>query len=496
MTLLTFPTLTKWLYEDLDDIDQNFIKSLKVLGFSKGRIIKEAIIPKISKRLLSSSFYLFETAFRFSAFIATIDVSMGGIGSVFGQGGLDFNQATHYGHILLSVLTIAGMLATFSGINRLIERYLINYKTKRIFVETTDTFETVEGTNKMMKKAPKSHKLVGGALVMGGIVLVVLSLVSIDNWGIKPNIDEVGKELSTLFQPDWTIISAETWGQASNPLYSLFNGAFIVLGGLLFGIVFGVMLGILAVKKVSGRTTSFLVTTLITFLRSIPSYIFTLFFFTFSPANTGAFGAVIALSITSTAAIATRVKMAAASLEEDFGKSIKVNGGTKYDFIRYALLPKLKPEIISRSAYQFEIGLKTLIVLGAFGVGDFGYNFNAIANAGQYDQLMVYMILFTVTLIIVELVNNYIRQRIKTGTPAPRFQFNWIPLMFINIKLSLNMTSMKYFYFRNEEKLREFEDKNYELTQLAAKFKTQREEFNLLREQKILQKITGVAQNA
>lgn len=492
MTLLTFPTLTKWLYEDLDDIDQNFIKSLKVLGFSKTKIIKEAIIPKISKRLLSSSFYLFETAFRFSAFVATIEVGMGGLGVVFGQGGLDFNQATHYGHIFLSVLTIAAVLTSFSFVNKIIERYLINYKTKRIFVETQPTFEKVSGVKGMMKKAPKVHKLAGGALALGGIAIVAVSLAKIDGWGTKPNLEQVGNDISILFEPDWTIMAGSTWGQASNPLYSLINGTFIVLGGVLFGIIFGVTLGILAVKKVSGTVTSFFVTALITFLRAIPSYIFTLFFFSFSPANTGAFGALIALSITSTSAIAARVKMAASTVEEDFGKTIKVNGGTRFDFIRYALLPKLKPEIISRSAYQFEVGLKTLIVLGAFGVGDFGYNFNAIANAGQYDQLMVYIILFTSVLIIVEIINNYIRQRVKSGTPPSKFQFNWLPIFIIDMRIRKNMFFMKYFYFRRESLIHEIEDVNYKLTKLSSKFISQRIKFNKLRELKILNKLQGV----
>ncbi len=522
LTLFVTSIFTKWLYEDIGDIDKEVILSMKAFGLSKFSIFTRVVAPQILKRSMASGFYMLEITFRFSAILGFFGLP--GIGYIWGT--ILFSNPGHWGHLLVVIIIFACVITSLNWMNKILMKYIINYKTKKIFSPFKDA--SIEASNKNMifasmnknfnkmkifakhnfnkekarnelnsfdknfndlkqinapitnvlQNKPIIHKWISVVLLIIIITLISISFVDI-NWGLRPQhqIDREFSDLAGLLTPKWSILSE--WGSANNPLYTILDGFWIVLGVFFFALMFSMPIGLLASKKIGGKYLSVFFRGLITFMRAIPGYIFTSFFFLFSISNYGAFAAVLGLGLASSRSIGNRILILVDNLENNFGHSIIASGGSKFDFFRYALLPKILPEIISRSTYLIEINFKNLLVIGAMGMNVFGNNFQTKMANGIYDETVIYIGLFVIITLFIEFSTSLLRKQIHSGTPKPIFKTFWIKMMIIQWAIKYNSLLVNKILplFGANKKINKILLTNEKYRNVLLKIKTYREEY-------------------
>ncbi len=150
-----------------------------------------------------------------------------------------------------------------------------------------------------------------------------------------------------------------------------------------------------------------LITAMISLIRSVPSIVFILIFII--AVGIGPFAGVLTLIFTT---IGTFGKLFTEMLEHtDRASSEGVSsvGASKMQMVRYAILPEVQPTIISNFLYAFDINLRAAISLGIFGGGGLGYQLYMAVRVLHYKDVMALIIIIVCLVISIEKFSDWLR---------------------------------------------------------------------------------------
>lgn len=183
--------------------------------------------------------------------------------------------------------------------------------------------------------------------------------------------------------------------------------------GTLIGAGFSLPLGLLAAKNVGGRIGTTGARQVLNALRSLPELILAILFV--SMIGLGPLAGALAVGLGS---IGTLGKLTAEVVEGiDLGpvEAAEAVGGSRFQVLRWGVIPQALPEIVAFWLYRFEINIRVSAILGIVGAGGIGGLLQNYLIYRRWAMAGTTILVVIATTIAIDMVSSRIRRRIIMG---------------------------------------------------------------------------------
>lgn len=194
--------------------------------------------------------------------------------------------------------------------------------------------------------------------------------------------------------------------------YLMYETLMIAFIGTIMGGVLSIPIAFLASKNITGRFVSNIGVIFITMIRTLPVFIWALFFVT---VKGGPFAGVLAIGVTSIGMISKLFIESIEDIDKGILEALDSTGATTIQKIRYGILPQLTANFISTIIYRFEINVKNATILGMVGAGGIGFTLlDALTN---FNFPVVALCLWAIipVVFVIEYFSTRIRTKLTTG---------------------------------------------------------------------------------
>ena len=224
---------------------------------------------------------------------------------------------------------------------------------------------------------------------------------------ILPNLDS-----KLIFENSKTEGSIQYWyfnfKKYAALLYETFNMAVL---STLMGFVFALLLSLLSAKNITPNIYSYhLVKRFLEFLRGVPEIIFAILFVW--ALGVGPLAGIIAITIHTTGALGKLFSEVHENADLKTCEAIRSHGGNWVSEMRYGIIPKVLPNIISYALLRFEINIRASTVIGFVGAGGIGQELYLVINFNYYEEVSAIILLIILTVITIDISSGRIRQKI------------------------------------------------------------------------------------
>jgi phosphonate transport system permease protein len=258
-------------------------------------------------------------------------------------------------------------------------------------------------------------------------VVVLLILASLSIWSftaIEFNINSEGvKAVSNIIKyfvwPDANSAPGEsiivkymfTFDKAFIP-YLMYETIMIAFIGTLLGGVLSIPIAFISSKNITGRFVSNIGVLVITMIRTMPVFIWALFFVT---VKGGAFAGVLAIGVTSIGMISKLFIESIEDIDKGILEALDSTGATIIQKIRYGIIPQLTANFLSTIIYRFEINVKNATVLGIVGAGGIGVTLLTAMTAGRWRDASAALWGIIIVVLVVDYFSTKLRRRLVNG---------------------------------------------------------------------------------
>ena len=224
---------------------------------------------------------------------------------------------------------------------------------------------------------------------------------------ILPNLD-----VNLIFENSKTEGSIQYWyfnfKKYAALLYETFNMAVL---STLMGFIFALILSFLSAKNITPNIYSYhLVKRFLEFLRGVPEIIFAILFVW--ALGVGPLAGIIAITIHTTGALGKLFSEVHENADLKTCEAIRSHGGNWVSEMRYGIIPKVLPNIISYALLRFEINIRASTVIGFVGAGGIGQELYLVINFNYYEEVSAIILLIILTVITIDISSGRIRQKI------------------------------------------------------------------------------------
>ena len=224
---------------------------------------------------------------------------------------------------------------------------------------------------------------------------------------ILPNLDS-----KLIFENSKTEGSIQYWyfnfKKYAALLYETFNMAVL---STLMGFVFALLLSFLSAKNITPNIFSYhFVKRFLEFLRGVPEIIFAILFVW--ALGVGPLAGIIAITIHTTGALGKLFSEVHENADLKTCEAIRSHGGNWVSEMRYGIIPKVLPNIISYALLRFEINIRASTVIGFVGAGGIGQELYLVINFNYYEEVSAIILLIILTVITIDISSGRIRQKI------------------------------------------------------------------------------------
>ena len=164
-------------------------------------------------------------------------------------------------------------------------------------------------------------------------------------------------------------------------------------------------------KNVTPNIYSYhLVKRILEFLRGVPEIIFAILFVW--ALGVGPLAGIIAITIHTTGALGKLFSEVHENADLKTCEAIRSHGGNWVSEMRYGIIPKVLPNIISYALLRFEINIRASTVIGFVGAGGIGQELYLVINFNYYEEVSAIILLIILTVITIDISSGRIRQKI------------------------------------------------------------------------------------
>jgi phosphonate transport system permease protein len=95
-------------------------------------------------------------------------------------------------------------------------------------------------------------------------------------------------------------------------------------------------------------------------------------------------------------------------------EGIVASGGTRWQCIRYGVLPQVMPNFASYALLRFEINVRGASVMGFVGAGGIGQDLIEAIRKFYYADVSAILLLIIATVMVIDMVTERLRHRLIT----------------------------------------------------------------------------------
>ena len=195
--------------------------------------------------------------------------------------------------------------------------------------------------------------------------------------------------------------------------YMLFETIAIAVLGTLIGGVLAIPVSFLASENIMPKWGAFLFRAFILLIRTIPSLVWALVWIRVT--GPGAFCGVVTQSICSIGMISKMYINAIEDLDTKILESLDAAGCTRFQKIRYGILPQLYANFVSTLIYRFDINIKDATTLGIVGAGGIGAALVQCINSRRWSMVGAFLFGMIVLMLFIELFSTRVRKKLARG---------------------------------------------------------------------------------
>ena len=240
------------------------------------------------------------------------------------------------------------------------------------------------------------------------IVGIIVALVIIASYNVDANpIDFVeGLPNLAIVAEEMTQIDPALFGTAFWSMLETIQMAFI---GTMVGVVISLPLSMFAARNLNSKFVYAPVRAVLAAIRTFPSILWAILFVIM--VGLGPFAGVLAI-IMYTVGFVTKLQYESIeTIDSDPMDAVSSIGLSKWQMIRYVVLPESAPHLLSQMLYMFDYNIRQTSILGIVGAGGIGFYIINYIKFFEYGKAAVFMIVVLITVLIFDWASVKIRDK-------------------------------------------------------------------------------------
>ena len=249
-----------------------------------------------------------------------------------------------------------------------------------------------------MEITPKNNLIIG--LI---IAVVVAASINIDANPVDfvaglPNLAIVAEEL--------TQVDVKLFGTAFWSMFETIQMAFI---GTIVGVAIALPLSMFASRNLNSKWVYAPVRAILAAIRTFPSILWAILFVIM--VGLGPFAGVLAIIMYTIGFVAKLQYEVIETIDSDPMDAVSSIGVSKWQLIRYVVIPESAPHLLSQLLYMFDYNVRQTSILGLVGAGGIGFYIINYIKFFEYGKAAVFMLVVLITVLIIDWASVKIRDK-------------------------------------------------------------------------------------
>ncbi|MGL5363131.1 MAG: phosphonate ABC transporter, permease protein PhnE [Bosea sp. (in: a-proteobacteria)] len=265
------------------------------------------------------------------------------------------------------------------------------------------------------EQAAKKRVTLIGMAVLAVLCVVAVVVAEVDIAKFFANLPKFTDYFGRLFYLDtgkhvFTDIKEWFWG-LGKWTSRLWDTLLIAYLGTLFGAIGGFLLCFAAsVNLATGKPQLFFARRFLEFCRTVPEIVFALIFVV--AFGLGPVPGVLAIMIHTIGALGKLFAEVVENIDMKPVEGAIASGATRWQVIRYAVVPQVLSNFASYALLRFEINVRGASVMGFVGAGGIGQDLIEAIRKFYYSDVSAILLLIIATVIIIDMVTERIRNQL------------------------------------------------------------------------------------
>lgn len=248
-----------------------------------------------------------------------------------------------------------------------------------------------------------TRKLVraGRWIVFFGLLIVVCGIVAEVDLGMMiRDFPTAAGKLAEFFPPDTSALP--------ELLQPAIVTLLLALVPLPLGVAIAIPVAFAASRNIAPPWLRLVARTYITAQRNLPEIILVLLLV--RAFGLGPFPGIVAIVLGSVGMLAKLIADAIEEIDDRVLEGIEATGATRWQVIRFGIIPEVTPNIIANSLFRLEVNMRQAGLLGAVGAGGLGWELQYSLNLLEYERVTMTFLVMLALVAFVELVSDRLRR--------------------------------------------------------------------------------------
>ena len=265
------------------------------------------------------------------------------------------------------------------------------------------------------QQAAKARSSAWGLLILLLLVLTAGYVAEVDLAKLWANLGHLTSYFYRIFhlangELVFTDVAEWFWGWP-RWLDLLWDTLLIAYLGTLFGAIAAFFLCFAATANLAiNPSQRFFTRRLLEFCRTVPDLVFALIFVV--AFGLGPLPGVLAIMISTTGALGKLFAEVVENIDMQPVEGAIATGATRWQAIRYAVVPQVLSNFASYALLRFEINVRGASVMGFVGAGGIGQDLLEAIRGFHYPDVSAILLLIVLTVVSIDLVSERIRHRL------------------------------------------------------------------------------------
>ena len=245
---------------------------------------------------------------------------------------------------------------------------------------------------------PKNNLLIG----------IIIAVIIAASYNIDANpVDFVeGIPNLVIIAEEMTQVEPKLFETAFWSMLETIEMAFI---GTMIGVVIAMPLSILAARNLNSKWVYAPIRALLAAIRTFPSILWAIIFVIM--VGLGPFAGVLAIIMYTIGFIAKLQYESIETIDSDPMDAVTSIGVSKWQLIRYVVIPESAPHLLSQILYMFDYNVRQTSILGLVGAGGIGFYIINYIKFFEYGKAAVFMLVVLATVLVIDWISVKIRDK-------------------------------------------------------------------------------------
>ncbi len=192
-------------------------------------------------------------------------------------------------------------------------------------------------------------------------------------------------------------------------LWAMFETIQMAFIGTVVGVVIALPLSMLAARNLNSKFVYAPIRALLATIRTFPSILWAILFVIM--VGLGPFAGVLAVIMYTIGFVAKLQYESIEAIDPDPVDAVNSIGVSKWQLIRYVVIPESAPHLLSQILYMFDYNVRQTSILGLVGAGGIGFYIINYIKFFEYGKAAIFMLVVLVTVLVIDWVSVKIRDK-------------------------------------------------------------------------------------